>query len=289
MEMLAYAFMQRALFAGIMVGILCSVVAVFVVLKRMAFAAMGLSHAAFGGVALGLFLRIDPVFTGGLFSIFISWIIAFVSRTGRVDEDTSIGILFSAAMAAGIVLAGLTKGYYSDVFSYFFGNILAVSGQDLVVLGSLGGIVLLTLAVFHKPLLFICFDEEAAEASGLPVALLYYALFTAVAVTVVLAVKVVGVVLASALLVIPAATALELSSNYRPVAVISVVSGVASSVGGLTLSYMLDIPSGASIVLVAAVLFAVAFSVSPRRTYVTWLRSVVRTRRKNATSGVKKA
>ncbi|MEW6244738.1 MAG: metal ABC transporter permease [Bacillota bacterium] len=287
--MLAYAFIQRALLAGTMVGILCSVVAVFVVLKKMSFAAMGLSHAAFGGVALGLFFRIDPVLTGGAFATLVSWVIAFVSRNGKVEEDTSIGIMFSAAMAAGIVIAGFTKGYYADVFSYFFGNILAVSRQDLIVLGALGGSVLITLTLLHRPLLFICFDEDAAEASGLPVALIYYTLFTAVAITVVLTVKIVGVVLASALLVIPAATGLELCTNYRTVVLVSVLSGVVSSMGGLALSYILDIPSGASIVLVATALFALAFSFSPKRVPLIWLRGALRRPRKNAAGNSKEA
>lgn len=264
-DILAYDFMQRALLAGIFAGILCSYVAFFVVLKRLAFVGVGISHSAFGGVAIGLFLGIDPVLTGGIFAVLVAWAIGFASRHGNIHEDVSIGVFFSVAMAFGITLVGLIKGYYVDLFSFLFGNILAVNVQDLWVLAGSGGVVILLLNIFFKELLFMCFDEEMAMANGIPVNFLHYLLLTCIAVTVVVAVKVVGVILASALLVIPAAAAYELTRNFRLMLVISVAAGILSAVGGLCLSYYFNLPSGSTIVLLAGALFLAAFSFSPRR------------------------
>lgn len=265
MDMLAYDFMQRAILAGVIVGILCSFVSFFVLLKRLSFVGVGISHSAFGGVALGLFLGVNPVLAGGIFATLVAWCIGFVSRRGEIQEDVSIGIFFSSAMALGITVVSLTEGYYTDLFSFLFGNILAVNAQDLRVLVGLGGAILLLLGLFFKELLFMCFDEEMARVNGVPVSFLYYLLLTCIAVTVVIAVKVVGIILASALLVIPAATAHELTGNFRRMILLSVVTGVFSAMAGLWLSYNYDLASGSTIVLFAGLLFLLAFTCSPRR------------------------
>lgn len=264
-NLLAYEFMQRAMLAGILVGVLCSFMSFFVVLKRLSFVGVGISHSAFGGVALGLFFGINPIFSGGIFATLTAWAIGLVSRRGDIQEDVSIGIFFSAAMAFGITVVGLTKGYYADVFSFLFGNILAVTTTDLWLLAGFGGLIILLLGFFFKELLFMCFDEELAKASGIPVVFLYYLLLTCLAVTVIVAVQVVGIILASALLVIPAATAAELTRNFRWMLGISMVTGILSSLGGLVLSYYFDLASGATIVLVASLFFMMALLLSPRR------------------------
>jgi len=267
-DMLAYEFMQRAIMAGIIVGVLCSIVAFFVVLKRLSFVGVGISHSAFGGVALGLYFGLNPVLIGGLFATLVAWAIGFFSRQGEIEEDVSIGIFFAAAMAFGITVVGLTRGYYVDLFGFFFGNILAVSPQDLLILAGIGGLVLLSLGLFFKELLFLCFDEELARVNGIPVGFLHYLLLTCIAVTVVAAVKVVGIILASALLVIPAATARELTKNFRWMLAVSVVMGVISTLGGLCLSYYYDLASGATIVLLSSLLFLLAYTFSPRRKHL---------------------
>ena len=268
MDMLAYDFMQRAIIAGILVGVICSFVAFFVVLKRLSFAGVGISHSALGGVALGVFLGFNPILAGGIFATIVAWLIGFVSRRGDIEEDVTIGIFFSAAMAFGITIMGMASGYYADLFSFLFGNILAVSNQDLLILASVGGIVLLSLGLCFKGLLFICFDEELAQVNGVPVKTLYYLLLTCIAITVVIAVKVVGIILASALLVIPAATAQELTKNFKWMLVLSIITGLISSLGGLCLSYFYNLPSGSTIVLMASLLFLLAFALSPRRMHL---------------------
>jgi zinc transport system permease protein len=264
-EMFAYAFMQKALLAGLLVGLLCSLVSFFVVLKRLSFIGAGISHSAFGGVALGIWLGINPLLSAAVFSTLIAWAIGLVSRKGHINEDVTIGIFFSSTMALGVAIIGLIKGYVADVYTFLFGNILAVTATDLWWLGGCGLLVGLVLIILHKEFLFLCFDEEMARASGLPTGPLYYILLTAIALTIVVSVKVVGVVLASALLVIPAATGYELSKNYRGMLLISLLTGVVSAIGGLWLSFQYNLASGATIVLVSAVIFFLALLLSPRR------------------------
>lgn|SRR5690606_865028 len=268
LEMLSYGFMQRALVAAVITGALCSVVAFFVVLKRLSFVGVGVSHSALGGVALGVVTGVDPLITGGLFAALISWAIGWVSRKGNLSEDTAIGTFFSASMALGVVLLGLARTYTADLMSFLFGNILAITEADLISLAAVSAAVLLFIGVFFKELLTMSFDEELARADGLPVGFLYFGLLTAIALTVIVTVKAVGIVLSSALLVIPAAIAFELVKDYRRMLAVSVAAGVTASVAGLVISFYLDVASGASIVLVLALLFFAAYALSPRKAWV---------------------
>ncbi len=259
LEILGYEFMQRAVLSGVMVGILCSLVSFFVVLKRLSFIGVGISHSAFGGVAIGYFLGYPPIYAAGIFSVLVAWCIGFVSKKGDIHEETAIGIFFSTAMALGIALISFAEGYYVDLFGFLFGNILAVTTDELKIFAAVGVLVVVFISLFFKELLFICFDEEAAEATGINVTPIYYALLTAIALTIVVSVKTVGIVLASALLVIPAATGYQLSSNYRVMLAVAVGSGCVSTLGGLWLSFRYDIASGATVVLLAALLFLLSF------------------------------
>lgn len=268
MEMLSYGFMQRALVAAVLMGLLCSVVAFFVVLKKLSFVGVGVSHSALGGVAIGILAGINPLLTGGIFATLIAWIIGWVSRKGELAEDTAIGTFFPAAMALGIVLLGFSRSYSGDVMNYLFGNILAVTSSDLITLAAFTLLILGFIALYFKELFTLTFEEELAEADGLPVAPLYYGLLTCIALTVILSVKVVGVVLSSALLVIPAAVGFELAKDFRAMLFISVLTGVFGSVIGLTLSFYYDLASGGAIVLVQATLFLLAFIFSPRKQWM---------------------
>ncbi len=258
-EIWSYGFMQKALIAGAMVSVICSLISFFVLVNRLSFIGVGISHAAFGGVAMGVFFNFSPTLSAILFSVLTAWMIGLVSRKGMLHEDTTIGIFYAAAMALGIVVIGLSGGYNVDLFGYLFGNILAVTRQDLWAILILGFLVIAILIFFFKELLYISFDEESAQVSGVPVTFLYYLLLTLMAVTIVVAMKVVGIILVSALLVIPAAAAYEVSGYFRTVLVISVFIGLVSTLGGLLLSVHLNTASGATIVLVAAVIFLVFF------------------------------
>jgi zinc transport system permease protein len=264
-ELLSYTFMQRAFLASALVGTLCSTVAFFVVLRRMAFLGVGISHAALGGIALGLVTGINPAVTGSIFALAVALATGQISRRGRISEDTTIGILYAAGMAFGIALISVARGYHPDLFSLLFGNILAVSPQDLQLMLVVALLVLLFLILFFKELLAISFDEEMARAAGLPVSSLYLGLLAAIALTVIVSVKLAGAVLVSALLVIPGATGYRLSSNYRGMLILSLATGLAGSLGGLLLSYYTHIPAGAAMVLVMTLLFLLALAKKPGR------------------------
>ena len=257
-HMFGYAFMQKALLAAVLVGALCSTVAFFVVLKRLSFLGVGIAHTAMGGIAVGLVTGLNPFFCGTVFALFTALAVGDVSRRGRLGEDAVIGIFFAAGMAFGIALLSSRKGYYPEVFSLLFGNILAVSGEDLRLLAAVMVLVLLFIGLFFRELLAISFDEEAARAGGLPVIPLYLGLLTTMALTIMVSVKLVGIVLASALLVIPAATGYRLSKNYRGMFLLSLLTGIGGSVGGLVLSYFFNLPPGAAIVLFMALLFVIS-------------------------------
>jgi zinc transport system permease protein len=257
-EFLSYEFGQRALMAGLIVGLGCAVLAFFVVLRRMAFVGVGISHAALGGVALGLLLGVDPMLAALAFSVGVAWLIGAVGGRGKLSEDTAIGIFFPTAMALGVALMAGTPDYRQNLLGYLFGNILLVQNGDLMFAGILVGVTILVTAFFFKELLFVSVDEETARAAGLPAARLRYLLLTLIAVTIVSAIKVVGIILVSAFLVIPAATAQIVAPSVRSMLGLSVVFALGSVVGGLWISWLLDLPSGAAIVLLAAALFFTA-------------------------------
>lgn len=265
LEALEYAFMQRAVAAALLIGVVCAVMGVYVVLRGLAFIGAGIAHASFGGVALGFLLGLNPLATAVVFCVGTAWGIGYVSGRGRVKEDTAIGIFFAATMALGVLLIGLMRGYNVDLFGYLFGSVLAITRADLWLAAGLGLTVLLLVALFFKELLFLTFDPEMAAVSGLPVTALRYLLLTMLALTVVVSIKVVGVILVSALLVIPAASAHQLTTDFRRMMALSVLFGILSTMAGLALSYLLDTSSGATMVLVATVLFFLAHLLSPRR------------------------
>ena len=255
-ELLQYDFMQRALLAGAIVGLVCSVLGVFVVLRGLSFIGAGISHAAFAGVALAFLLGIPPVLGAFVFCSLVAFSIGYASRLGKIREETSIGILFAASMALAVLLFGLMKNPNVDVMSYLFGAILLISGYDLYVCVVLGGCVLLALFLFYKEIVSVVFDEELARVSGVPATLIVYLLLVMLSLSVVVSMMVVGTILVSALIVTPAATALQLSKNIDRVVGIAALLGVAETEGGLVLSYYLNSAPGPTIVLLSTAIFA---------------------------------
>ena len=251
--------------AGILIGALCAVIGVYVVLKGLAFIGAGIAHASFGGVAIGVFFGINPIWSAIAFCVLTAWGIGITSRNGRVKEDTAVGVFFASTMALGILVIGLKQGYQVDLFSYLFGSILAVTAQDVWATVAIAALVLATVMVLYKDLMFITFDPEMAQVTGVPAGKLYFLLITMMALTVVMSIKVVGIVLVSALIVTPAAAAYQLTERFRQMMALAVIFGVGSSVIGLLLSAVLGIASGATIVLVSTLIFFICAVASPRR------------------------
>lgn len=259
--MFEFAFMQRALAAAVLVGLLCGVLGFFVVLRRLAFIGVGISHSAIGGVAIGILAGWSPLITGAVFAVAVALGIAFLSRSDNVSENTVIGVFFSGSMALGVVLFSLNSGYQQDLFSYLFGNVLAISTNELVALAGVSAVILVITLLTFKEQLLISFDEEVAAAYGHRVLPLNVLMLVMLALTVVIGVRLVGLLLIQALLVVPAAVAALWALNYRWQVVMSALIGSLSGVAGLVGAYQLDIAAGGAIVLVAVALFFITLVV----------------------------
>jgi zinc transport system permease protein len=253
--MLEFAFMQRALAAAVAVGVACGALGFFVVLRRLAFLGVGISHSALGGVALGLLLGVSPLLSGGAFALAVATGIALAGPRSGLGRDTVIGVFFSGAMALGVVLASLGHGVQQELFGYLFGNVLAVTSGELAGLALGATAIVAALLGLLRPQLFVAFDEEIARAYGQRVQLLDTVLLALLAATIVIGVRLVGVLLVEALLVVPAATAALLAHDYRRQLALSVGLATASALGGLALAWELDVAPGGMVALTAVALF----------------------------------
>jgi zinc transport system permease protein len=264
-EMLSLPFLRHALVGGLLVVVMLSFLSFFVLLRRISFIGVGISHSALGGVALGIVLGLNITFTATVFCVAIALLIGVITRRGYVREDAAIGITFSGTMALGITLIALSGGYTSSVFSYLFGSILSITRNDIYIIAIYCVSIVTLLTVFFRQLLNASFNEEVARATGAPVAFLHNLLLVLVALAIVASIKLVGIVLVAALLILPAATAHQIAKTYRKVLALSVIVGIVSLVAGLFLSYGFDLPSGATIVLCACVIFFACLGLSPKR------------------------
>jgi len=265
LDLLAYDFMQRSLLAAAMVGGLCSVIGVFVVLRGLAFVGAGTSHAAFAGVTLGYLMGWPPLLLAIVFGLATVWITGWVEERGRMKLDVSIGILYTTTMALGILFIGLMKSYNAEVYGYLFGSVLSVTPEELSVIGALTVLVLGLLLLFSKELYFIAFDQEMAEASGVPARQIFFLLLTLVALTVVVSLKTVGAILVFAMILIPASTAYQLTHSLATLTLYSATIGIFTSIAGVLISAFWDVPSGPAIVLLATTIFFIAVFFSPKR------------------------
>ncbi|MEM3506059.1 MAG: metal ABC transporter permease [Candidatus Bathyarchaeia archaeon] len=252
-EILQYEFMRNALIAAFLVSLTCGIVGTYIVIKRIVFISGGISHAAFGGIGLGYLLRINPILAAIPFSILVALSIGTVSKKTKISEDTAIGILWALGMALGIIFITISPGYAPDLFSYLFGSILTVSLFDLIIMLILNIIIIFTVILFYKELLAISFDEEFSEVVGISTKSFYFMLICLVALSVVILIRVVGAILVIALLTIPAAISKQFTYNIKKLMVLSTFIGIILTVTGLYLSYIFDLPSGATIVLVSGV------------------------------------
>ncbi len=251
-------FLIHALLAALLLALLLSLLSFFVVVHNWAFLGVGISHAAFGGVALGFLLGISPDLPALAFALVAAAIIGMVKRRWGLHEDTAIGILFSTAMGIGVILFSLSRGYTSDAFSYLFGNILTITRGDLVTIALVTLATYLFIGLFLKGLILMAMNEELAYVRGIPTGFLYYSLLTFLALAVVLAIKLVGVILVTALVVVPASVAMRISSSYRSIILLSLVVGLVVNLAGLALAYAMDLPPGATMAVTAGAFFSIS-------------------------------
>ncbi len=261
LEPLTYAFMQRGLLAGTMVGILCAVMGVYVVLRGMAFLGDALAHAILPGVAVAYLFGGNLLLGALVAAVVVAMGIGFFSRQGTIKEDTAIGILFAAALSLGVAIISSIRTYAVDLSHIMFGNVLGVSVTDLWLTAGLGLVVLLTVFLLYRPFMVISFDPVLAATLRLPTNLLRNVMLILLAVTIVISLQTVGVGLGAAMLVTPAATAYLLTKRLPSMMLVSAGLGAFSSIAGLYVSYYLNIVSGSAIVLTATAIFMVVFLV----------------------------
>jgi zinc transport system permease protein len=272
MEIFSYGFMQRALLGGILIGMPCAVLGVFLVLRRLSLIGDGLAHVTFGGVAVALLLRVTPpLVTLAAIPLVLAASLGILrlADRARIYGDTAIGIVSAAGIAGGILIASVAGGFNVDLFSYLFGNILAVSPAELALCAGLFLVVLAVVIAFYPQLFALTFDEELARTAGIRTERLNALLVLLTAVAVVLAMKVVGILLVSALLILPAATALQLARGFRTTLLAAALTAAASVAAGIVASFLVNLPSGATIVLVNLGLFLLAFALKSLRSAPT--------------------
>jgi len=255
LEILTYGFMHRALISGVAIAILCSVVGLFLVLRRYSLFGDAIAHSSFGGIALGLLAGVYPLWTAYGVSIVSALIITRVKDRFNISGDASIAVLLSSGIAVGLVIIGLSGGFTIDIFSFLFGSILLVSVNDTVLILFLTGAILIVILLLYRQILYSTFNEEQAKVSGIPVEKINYLLVFMAGLTVVTSIQLVGVLLISALFVIPNVSAIMYGKGFKQTAIISISFSIFSVITGIIISYIFDITPAGTIVLLTIGLF----------------------------------
>jgi zinc transport system permease protein len=263
LEALRFGFMRNALAAGLLVSVACGIVGTFIVVKRIVFISGGIAHAAYGGIGLGYYLGIKPVLGAILFSLVAALGMGAVQRKTHERADTLIGVMWAIGMALGVIFVDLTPGYKADLMSYLFGSILAVPSSDLLIMLILDVVIVSLVALFYKELLAISFDEVFATVESVPVTTMYLVLMGMVALTVVMLMRVVGLILVIAMLTIPAAISGQFVRDMRRMMFLASGLGVVFVTVGLLLSYFLNLTSGATIILFSGVAYLLSTALQP--------------------------
>ena len=262
LEILNYEFIQNAIIAGLLVSFASGIIGSLIVVNRMVFLAGGIAHTSYGGIGLAVYFGL-PIFLGAsVFAVLAALLMAMITLTQRDKIDTFIGLIWAVGMAIGIIFVDLTPGYNVDLMSYLFGSILAVSSEDLQYMGILLGVIITIIALFYREILAVSYDSEYATLRGINVKFFYTLILVLSALTVVIAIKVVGLILVIALLTIPIYIAEKLSNSLGMMMFIAGVLSSFFTLTGLVLSYQFDLTSGASIIMVSAVCLTLFLFVS---------------------------
>ncbi|MBU1126279.1 MAG: metal ABC transporter permease [Patescibacteria group bacterium] len=258
LEILSFPFMQRALLAGAILGVLLASLGVIATLRKMAFFGEGVAHASLAGIAIAILVGFAPLPFAIIWAVIIAILIFVLERYTKLPSDSLIGILFTASMAIGVIAMSFTQGYQPELLSFLFGSILTITFTDILVIALISSAILVWLARSMRDLTFLSLNEESAAVQGVAVTAQTLMFYIALAVTTVLGVKILGIILVSALLVLPPATSRMLSSSFKSYMIFSIVISEFVIIFGLILSYLWDLPSGAVIVLLGTVFFLLA-------------------------------
>ncbi|MDM8325169.1 metal ABC transporter permease [Bacteroides gallinaceum] len=254
-ELLQYTFFQHALLGSLFASIACGIIGTYIVTRRLVFISGGITHASFGGIGIGLYAGISPILSAAVFSVLSAFGVEWLSKRSDMREDSAIAVFWTFGMAVGIIFSFLAPGFTPDLSSYLFGNILTITQSDIWMLAILSGVLTLFFSIFLRPILAIAFDREFARSQRMPVAAFEYMLMMFIALTIVACLRMVGIVLAISLLTLPQMTANLFTHNFKRIIWLSILLGYASCIGGLFLSYSLQVPSGASIIFVSILIY----------------------------------
>lgn len=262
-DLLQFAFFRNALFGSLLTAIVCGIVGTYIVSRRLVFISGGITHASFGGLGLGFYLGMNPILMAMLFSVLSAFGVEWVSKTQNVREDSAIAGIWSLGMALGVIFIFLTPGYAPNLSAYLFGNILTISAADIRWIGALAAVLIMVCALFLRNIVYVAFDRDFAVTQHLPVKAIEYMMMFFIALTIVLSIRLVGIMLLMSLLTLPQITVNMFTSNFKKMIWGSILVGFLGCVAGLVLSYYLNVPSGAFIILVLVVLFLLLKAIKP--------------------------
>jgi zinc transport system permease protein len=264
-ELLQYTFFQRALLGSLLASIACGIIGTYIVTRRLVFISGGITHASFGGIGFGLFAGISPILSAAIFSVLSAFGVEWLSKRSDMREDSAIAVFWTLGMALGIIFSFLAPGFTPDLSAYLFGNILTITAADIAMLTVITLLLILFFGLFINPIIYIAFDREYARSQRLPVVAFEYTLMMFIALTIVACLRMVGIVLAISLLTVPQMTANLFTYNFKRMIWLSIVIGFAGCLGGLVTSYLLNVPSGASIIFFSIIIYAVCKLVKRKR------------------------
>ncbi len=258
LELFQYTFFRHALLGSLFASIACGIIGTYIVTRRLVFISGGITHASFGGIGIGLYTGISPIVTAAVFSVLSAFGVEWLSKRSDMREDSAIAVFWTFGMAVGIIFSFLAPGFTPDLSSYLFGNILTITEGDIWMLAILSILLIAFFSIFLRPILAVAFDREFARSQRMPVAILEYLLMMFIALTIVACLRMVGIVLAISLLTLPQMTANLFTYSFKRIIWLSILTGYVSCIGGLCLSYSLQVPSGASIIFVSILIYAAA-------------------------------
>ncbi len=255
-ELLSYTFFQHALLGSLLASIACGIIGTYIVTRRLVFISGGITHASFGGIGIGLYTGISPILSAAVFSVLSAFGVEWLSKRKDMREDSAIAVFWTLGMAVGIIFSFLSPGFAPDLSAFLFGNILTITLTDIAILGVLSVVLIVFFTLFLKPIIYIAFDREFARSQRLPVVLFEYTLMMFVALTIVACLRMIGIVLVISLLTLPQMTANLFTHSFKRIIWLSIGIGWVGCLGGLLLSYRLQVPSGASIIFFSILIYA---------------------------------
>lgn len=255
MDLLSYTFFQHALLGSLLASIACGIIGTYIVTRRLVFISGGITHSSFGGVGMGMYFGFNPLFGAALFALFSAFGVQWLGKRKDMREDSAIAMFWTLGMAVGIIFSFLTPGYGTDLSTYLFGNILTITTADIWFLAIIATVESLFFMIFLRPIVYIAFDREFSRSQHLPVTFIEYALMLFIALTIVACLRMVGIVLVISLLTLPQMTANLFAHSFKHICWLSMAIGYLACVGGLAVSCLLNVPSGATIIFVSIFIY----------------------------------